>query len=515
MICHFLKRTTSIIKILPAWIIILLTSCILIGCKDLARAEREKPRTIVTTDGEVDDMDSFIRFLLYSNEFNVEGLIYTSSMWHYAGDGQGTLFTSEMPMTSGMYGPKTDLRWTGTEWMQKLIDKYAEVYPNLMKHDDAYPSPEYLKSIIRIGNIDFEGEMDKDTEGSDLIKSILLDNEPGKVYIQMWGGTNTTARALKSIEDQYNGTPEWDEIYKKVSGKAVLYNILNQDATYRKYISVHWPGIMIINNTSQFGSLAYWWYRVVPFELLQYLSGSWFSENIKFNHGPLLENYYLWGDGQFTEGDPEDRYGDPEEAVKQKRNKYDFISEGDSPSYLVLLDLGLRNIENPSYGGLGGRFSHSDTIPSLWQDGRDVRDFDPYSGRQETSYPQVRWLRSLQNDFAARANWCVSDFSKANHAPVVKLNQPDDIKAKPGKKILLGGEASDPDGNNLKFSWWQYKEAGTYPGMIEITDMNNNIASVIVPPDAVKGQTIHLILEVSDDGTPELTRYRRVIITVN
>jgi hypothetical protein len=45
--------------------------------------------------------------------------------------------------------------------------------------------------------------------------------------------------------------------------------------------------------------------------------------------------------------------------------------------------------------------------------------------------------------------------------------------------------------------------------------MNNNIASVIVPPDAVKGQTIHLILEVSDDGTPELTRYRRVIITVN
>ena len=58
------------------------------------------PRVIVTTDGEVDDMDSFIRFLLYTNELNLEGLVYSSSQWHYKGDGKGTLFTSEMPMTA-------------------------------------------------------------------------------------------------------------------------------------------------------------------------------------------------------------------------------------------------------------------------------------------------------------------------------------------------------------------------------------------------------------------------------
>jgi hypothetical protein len=509
------NKSLVIMNTLFISMIVLLITCISDSCKGPASTEKEKPRTIVTTDGEVDDMDSFIRFLLYSDEFNVEGLIYSSSMWHYAGDGQGTLFTSEMPMTSKMYGARTDLRWTGTEWMQKLIDRYAEVYPNLLKHDDGYPSPDYLKSIIRIGNIDFEGEMDRDTEGSDFIRSILLDDKPGPVYIQLWGGANTAARALKSIEDQYRSTPEWDVIYKKVSGKAVIYNILNQDATYRKYISVHWPGVVIINNSSQFGSIAYWWYRVVPFELLHYLSGSWFSENIKFNHGPLLENYYLWGDGQFTEGDPEDRYGDPEEALKQKRDKYDFISEGDSPSYLFLLDFGLRNIEDPSYGGLGGRFIHSDTVPSLWQDGREVRDFDPYTGRQETSYPQVRWLKTLQNDFAARAEWCVSDFSEANHAPIIILDQPENIMGKPGEKIILGARAVDPDGNNLKYSWWQYKEAGTYDGVVEITDMKNNVISVIVPSGAVKGQTVHLILEVTDNGTPELTRYSRVIITVN
>ncbi|WP_236021438.1 nucleoside hydrolase-like domain-containing protein [Algoriphagus oliviformis] len=55
----------------------------------------QKPRTIVTTDGEIDDVDSFIRMLLYANEFRIEGLVYSSSMWHYAGNGKGTEFTSE------------------------------------------------------------------------------------------------------------------------------------------------------------------------------------------------------------------------------------------------------------------------------------------------------------------------------------------------------------------------------------------------------------------------------------
>lgn len=47
-----------------------------------AQAGPDKPRTVITTDGEVDDVDSFIRMLLYSNEFEVEGLVYSSSQWH-------------------------------------------------------------------------------------------------------------------------------------------------------------------------------------------------------------------------------------------------------------------------------------------------------------------------------------------------------------------------------------------------------------------------------------------------
>ena len=76
-----------------------------------------KPRTIVTTDEEIDDVNSFIRMLLYSNEYSVEGLIYSSSMWHYKGDEKGTKMVSEMEMTKKIYGEKTDLQWAGVTWM--------------------------------------------------------------------------------------------------------------------------------------------------------------------------------------------------------------------------------------------------------------------------------------------------------------------------------------------------------------------------------------------------------------
>src|SRR5688572_1304673 len=137
----------------------------------IAQPKNSKPRTIVTTDGEVDDQDSFIRLMLYANEFNLVGLVYSSSQWHYTGDGKGTKFTSAIPMTKNLYGERTELRWPGTTWMTEMIARYAEVYPNLLKHSKDYPRPDYLKSIVRIGNIEFEGEMEKTTDGSEFIKN--------------------------------------------------------------------------------------------------------------------------------------------------------------------------------------------------------------------------------------------------------------------------------------------------------------------------------------------------------
>ena len=126
-----------------------------------------------------------------------------------------------------------------------------------------------------------------------------------------------------------------------------------------------------------------------------------------------------------------------------------------------------------------------------------------------------RWSDALQNDFAARADWCVLSFEEANHPPVVKLTNALDISAKPGDKIKLNAKGtSDPDGDKLSYSWWQYQEAGSYPGNLTIENSNAQVASFVIPADVENGQSIHIVCEVKDSGSPQLTRYQRVIIKV-
>jgi len=480
-----------------------------------AQPETASPRTIITTDGEIDDVDSFIRMLLMSNEFQLEGLVYSSSMWHYKGDGKGTLFTSEMEMTRNLYGAKTDLRWPGTTWMQDLIKAYGQVYPTLKTHADGFPTPKYLKSIIYVGNIDFEGEMAKDTKGSDFIKKKLLDDNMEPLYLQVWGGTNTIARALKSIENQYRDTSQWPDIYDRVCGKAILYTILDQDATYRKYISKQWPDIKVYYNSHQFWCLAYPWQRAVADALHPYLEGDFMGTNIIENHGPLTKKYYSYGDGQKQEGDDEHIHGDPAK-IKDTQwgsfGKYDFISEGDSPAYFHLIDVGLDNLEHPEYGGWGGRLKQSDSLPSRWEDGKDVADFNPYTQQLDQAYPQTRWLEALQLEFAARADWCVSPFGEANHPPHVTLGHAVTLNVSPGETVRLKAVASDPDGDSLSFNWWQYWEVDSYPGKVHILRSYMPSPNVVIPEDLKSGETIHIIVAVTDGQFPNLTRYQRVIL---
>jgi Protein of unknown function (DUF1593) len=474
-----------------------------------------KPRTIVTTDGEIDDVDSYIRMLLYANEFRIEGLIYSSSMWHYKGDGKGTKIVSEMEMTKKMYGEKTDLRWAGETWMNDLLRAYEEVYPNLSKNAKGYPTAEYLRSLVKVGNIDFEGEMDKDSEGSNFIKEKLLDSTTEPIYLQVWGGTNTIARALKSIEDTYKNTPQWKSIYNKICKKAIIYAILDQDATYRKYVSVNWKDIKVYYNSKQFWCLAYNWKKAMPENFHYLLEGKFMSENIINNHGALTKMYYSYGDGQKQAGDDEHIHGDINKLKNAQWgtfNQYDFISEGDSPAFLHLINVGLGNLENPYFGGWGGRLQQSKTNPNRWEDGNEVADFEPFTNKMDAAYPQTRWLEAIQNDFAARADWCVKDYKDANHPPVVSINGSNILLVKPNQKLLLSGKATDPDGNALAYHWWQYKEVGTYKGDVQVRYSYTSKFDFLVPKDLKKGETIHLIFEVKDHGIPNLTRYQRVIL---
>jgi hypothetical protein len=489
--------------------------CLLVfACAPQLRAGEVKPRTIVTTDGEIDDVDSFIRMLLYANEFQLEGLVYSSSMWHYKGDGKGTTMTSAMEMTQKIYGPRTDLRWPGEQWIQDLLEAYEAVYPNLSQHAAGYPTAKHLRSLVRVGNIAFEGDMDEDTEGSDLIKAKLLDDDPNPIYLQAWGGTNTIARALKSIEVEYAGQPAWPSVQAKVSRKAIIYTIMDQDATLRDYVTPNWPEVTVYYNASQFWALAYNWKKAVPERLHPSLEGAFMGEHIINGHGPLTKMYYSYGDGQHQPGDPEHIHGDSRKLKNAQWGsfgKYDFISEGDSPAFLHLVDVGLGNLEHPEWGGWGGRLAPSQTIKNRYEDGPAVAEYSPFSGQVEPAFAQVRWLEDLQNDFAARADWCVKIYAEANHPPTVKLKGKQLRAVKPDQRIRLRVKASDPDGDPLKISWWQYAAAGTF-GDREAADVLLEGGSYYVPGDLIPGETIHLIVQVKDEGKPALVRYGRVIL---
>jgi len=171
-------------------LLVLLTAVALIAGSEAVLAKSEpgptdgRPRVIATTDGEIDDQCSMVRFLLYANEWDIEGIITSSSQYHCHGH-----------------------KWPGDDWVQPYLDAYAKVYPNLVKHDSRYPTPQYLQARTFLGNVETEGEMDAITAGSQHIVRALLDESDDRpIWLQAWGGTNTIARALKN-------TPRATEIF--------------------------------------------------------------------------------------------------------------------------------------------------------------------------------------------------------------------------------------------------------------------------------------------------------------
>ena len=225
--------------------------------------------------------------------------------------------------------------------------------------------------------------MEKVTDGSEFLKNLFLDDDPRTLYVQTWGGTNTTARALKSIEEEYKDTDQWEEIQQKINDKLVLYIILDQDDSYSNYIAVNWPDLKIINDRSNFWHFAYAWKNHTD-EVNSRLQGEWNLENIKEGHGALLNYYALMGDGNVIEGELEEEQRGIDAYLENnpQYNRYDFISEGDSPSFLYLIDNGLRSMEDPSYGGWGDRFGTDGEARWI----NNVLDFDPYTNRYESEY---------------------------------------------------------------------------------------------------------------------------------
>ena len=196
-------------------------------------------RTIITQDAEVDDQNSLRHILLYANDIEIQGIVQTSSIFHWKGQPGKT-----GPSDKADYGQP--YRWTGIKWMQDVMDDYAVDYKYLVTHDANYPSPDHLRNLIKVGNIGHPGEMDASTPGSELIREKILDDDPRPLYIQVWGGTNTIARALYDIEQEYKDDENWLSIKEKIEKKVILTACGEQDNTYQNYISEVYPNIQFV-----------------------------------------------------------------------------------------------------------------------------------------------------------------------------------------------------------------------------------------------------------------------------
>ena len=473
-----------------------------------------RPRLFVLTDiaNEPDDQMSLVRLLVYANQFDVEGLVATTSTW---------LRTGVRP-----------------DVLHRVLDAYGEVQPNLLRHAPGFPPVDDLKRVVAPGQPGYGMEATgpgKTSAGAALLLAALRRDDPRPLWVTAWGGANTLAQALVDARAQVAG----DQLRAALS-RLRVYAISDQDDAgawvRREFPDLHYIAMPSTQDGQEYAA-ATWtgisgdrFYRNAPGADFTTFGDAWVDAHIRAR-GPLGTVY-------------------PYPCC---------IHEGDTPSFLGLIDNGLASAMSPSYGGWGGRYvwrrPHGEPR-AFWTQGGDAypgrdssrdtvrgADGQVYTSDQATIW---RWRAAFQHDFAARMAWTVLAPDAANHNPQVVVNgvggtAPVVVHATVGQSVLLDASGTrDPDGHALTYHWWFYPEAGTgIPGQpvmtarpggapppelhasppaargvreaprVRVDDATTSRASVVPLVPGVA----HVILEVTDAGTPSLTSYRRVIVT--
>jgi hypothetical protein len=477
-----------------------------------------RPRVVVMTDiaNEPDDQMSLVRFLLYSNQLDVEGLVATTSTWM-----------------------KSTVR---PDVIRSVLDAYETVQPNLLKHAPGFPAAAALRAVVTSGQPSYGMAAvgrDKMSPGAELIVRAAEKPDPRPLWVLAWGGANTLAQALLSVKS--TRTP--DEL-NAIVAKLRVYAISDQDDAgpwlRREFPKLHYVATPSTPDGEQY-YFATWtgisgdrFYRNAPGADFATFTDEWVDANVR-SKGPLGKLY-------------------PHPCC---------IHEGDTPSFLGLIDNGLASAMSPAYGGWGGRYvwrQPSGETRAFWTQGGDSYPGNDSSrdsvagadGRTYTSDQATiwRWRRAFQHDFAARLDWTIKDVGAANHNPRVVVNgragtEPLVLDATVGVPVKLDAAGTvDPDGDTLRFTWSYYAEAGTgIPGQPVLVRRRPPAGEVgqpgeggipsapaggppEIPPRVViengSGATAtvvpkaagiaHVILAVEDSGTPSLTSYRRVIL---
>jgi hypothetical protein len=465
-------------------LLIIIAFCHIFNTKILA--QNTKPRVIVLTDieNEPDDAMSTVRFLTYSNQFDIEGLVATTSV----------------------HQKNKVASWR----LKEIVEAYGKVQPNLLLHEQGFPSSKNLLSLIKDGRADYGMQAvgkGMDSEGSEQIIKSVDRNDTRPVWVLVWGGPNCLAQALWKVKNTRNAK----EVEKFVA-KLRVYTISDQDdsgpwmrKTFPKLFYIASPGFHDLGGYHH----AIW----------SGISGDKFHGRFAGGNFEIVDNPWL------------DTHVRSKGPLGQQYPFAKFLMEGDTPSFLYLINNGLGNSENPHWGSWGGRyefyqprtekwFLEPETRP-LWTNAEDEvfgADSSWHTSNKATIW---RWREAFQLDFVARMDWSIKPYKEANHPPIVKINSEKYIKAKVGDKINLSAEGStDPDGNALSYKWFYYPEVGTFTigtartgNPLKIEDANKQKAWFTVPKSTRLG-TMHIILEVTDNGSPALTRYERVIVEV-
>lgn len=435
-----------------------------------------KPRMIVLTDiapnnVEPDDMESMIRLLVHADLFEIEGLVATTG-WSNNG-GQERL-----------------------DLIHEAINAYEKDLPNLRKRSgqdshlsDAsrqeigyWPSPEYLRSRTLLGSTKMgyrhigEGN---DSPGSGLIIEMADETDSRPVWITVWGGGNTLAQAIWRVRQDRS-----EEQLNTFLHQLRVYTITDQDKPWGKDVA--------------FSISSHQWMRR-EFEkdlLIIWDECAWLFQNSTGSKKWHDYAAHIQGHGNLGALYP----------------KYKWGVEGDTPSFLYVMPVGLSDPDIPGQGGWGGYFTWGvgpDTETSCYINQQGTKAFDRSTHYQTHFYP------AIFNNFAARMDWAKDGAGNRNPVVIVNGSEGTDIltiKPPQGTTVTLDASKSyDPDGDQLRFSWWVLPEAGTCTQEITISDKDAGRAAIEVPADAA-GTSFHVICEVTDNGTPNLTAYRRIIV---
>jgi hypothetical protein len=428
-----------------------------------------KLRLLLLTDigNEPDDAESFVRFLLYANQFDVEALVATTSTW------QRTVNQPQL--------------------LRERVEAYGRVLPNLSRHARGYPEPEQLLAVISAGIAEYGMNgvgAGKDTAASRAIIEAADRADPRPIYVPIWGGAVDLAQALWSI--RASRSPEQVAAFV---AKLRVYSISDQDDAgpwiRRNFPDLFWIGS--VHGWNQYGMAAWTGIsgdlnRTVKWPAAEMVTNAWLARHVR--RGPLGKLY----------------------------PPHVYIMEGDTPSFLGLIANGLNVPEHPEFGGWGGRY-----VPAFEGSAHRADAIDNYvdedgvtwTGNQATIF---RWRRAFQNDFAARIAWTLTpDFAAANHSPRAVLNgiagiAPVTVAARSGETVRLSAAgSSDPDGDGLSYLWRHYPEPGSSTPGVSLVGADTAEAHFSAP---TSGGPFHVILEVTDSGEPTLTSYRRALVEI-